>query len=207
VRTSRGFDEWQANKRQRPAGTCSACRQVKELRQREPEALCGACWAKLDRRAKKEADPLAVQRDAKKCEKKIRSEMNKLLNIADAVDGLIAIEDQKQLERVAKLYLQPIIGDPGDHGHGGFGHDRDQDDATTIGDGSSTDSAVDAKPADGAFAPGPPARNIWWSMTPDQKKQAAAEGFRAWLAKKRAEAEGEQRPQSDPVDDGHTLPT
>jgi hypothetical protein len=149
---------------------------------------------KIDRQEKKEADPRAAERDAKKCEKKIRSEMNKLLNIADAVDGLIAVEDQRQLERVAKLYLQPIIGEAGDHGHARFGHDRDQDGATKTGDGPTEKSAADPKAADGAIAPQAQARNPWFSLTRKEQAQFAAKCRRASQEKKRAEGD---EPQSD----------
>ena len=119
--TAIGFDNWVAEKRQRAKGLCTECGDEKELRQIEPEPLCGACLEKLRRREAKENDPIAALKDAKKRDKKVRSEMNKVLNVVDALDSLIADEHLSQLARIAKLYLQPIIGSPDDDGHG---HDR-----------------------------------------------------------------------------------
>ena len=64
------FDRWIKKKRQRPVGICNECGREKELRKREPEPLCGACYMKINRQEKKDADPLAAKYDAKKREKK-----------------------------------------------------------------------------------------------------------------------------------------
>jgi hypothetical protein len=147
---------------------------------------------------------MAVFKDAKKRQKKVRLEMNKLLNIVDALDGLIADEHLKLLELVAKLYLQPIIGSPkGDgHGHGESARDHDhapegaeigahpgmKKDAPAVVPDQSTPEAHDSvsPSSNGAFAPAPPARNAWFSMTRDQQKKYTAERRQAAQAAKRA---------------------
>jgi hypothetical protein len=117
--------------------------------------------------------------------------MNKVLNVVDAVDGLIAVDDKTQLERVAKRYLQPIIGSPGEHIDGGLAYHRDPRVGTTMGDSAAAEGPADSPPSD----------NPWWSMTPDQKKEYAATRLRAKLAEKRAEGEPQQLPLSFPRDD------
>lgn len=131
AKTASQFDHWVAIKRQRPIGICSECDHEKELRQREPEPLCGACLEKLRRVEAKKNDPAAAQKDTKKRDKKIRSEMNKVLNVVDALDGLVANEHLKLLSGIAKLYLKPIIAwsDGDGHGHDEIERDRDPEPA------------------------------------------------------------------------------
>lgn len=126
MKTASEFDQWLETKRERPVGICNECGREKELRQREPEPLCGACYMKIDRQEKKAADPLAVIKDAKKRDKKIRAEMCKVLNVVDALEGLVSPGDLKQLERVAKKHLRPIIEAPDSDGHVLGENERDQ---------------------------------------------------------------------------------
>jgi hypothetical protein len=135
MKTALEFDEWVKEKRQRPVGICNECGREKELRQREPEPLCGACYMKIDRREKKAADLLAAMKDARKRDKKIRAEMCKMLNIVDALEGFVAPDDLKQLERVAKKYLRTIIDGPDGCGHGHDESERDQESEPASGDG------------------------------------------------------------------------
>jgi hypothetical protein len=123
--TSPKFDEWLTEKRQRPIGRCSECLRETELRQREPAPLCGACLEKVRRREARSSDPGATNRDVKKRERRLRAELSKLLNVADALEGLINPEDHRELERIAKHYLKALI-DPGSHGHEDDAQDRDQ---------------------------------------------------------------------------------
>ena len=59
AKTAGQFDKWMEKKRQRPIGICGECGREKELRQREPEPLCGACLEKLRRADIRENDPAA----------------------------------------------------------------------------------------------------------------------------------------------------
>jgi len=132
--TSGEFDRWIAEKRQRPIGICNECGGEKELRQRSPEPLCGACYMKIDRQAKKEADPLAAQKRDRKRDKKIRSEMNKVLNVVYALDGLVADQHLNELSRIAKLHLRPIISAPDETGHRCVLDTSDQEPAAVASD-------------------------------------------------------------------------
>jgi hypothetical protein len=128
VKTASEFDARMKTKRQRPIGICGDCGNEKELRQREPEPLCGACLEKLRRAEAKENDPEAALRDARKPDKKVRSGMNRVLDIADAVDGFIPVEDVNALRAIARRNLMRVVAEPdGDgHGHDEIEHDHDQ---------------------------------------------------------------------------------
>src|SRR5579862_909057 len=109
MRTGEPFDQCLEVKRQRPVGICNSCRREIELRQREPDQLCGSCYMRADRKNKKEGDPLAALKDLKKRNRKLRSEMNRLLNIVDALEGLIDNRHLQELAEIAAAYLKPIL--------------------------------------------------------------------------------------------------
>lgn len=119
AKTASQFDHRVEKRRQRPIGICDECGREKELRQRDPEPLCGACLENLRRAETKANDPAAARKSAMNLEKKIRSEMIKLLNVADALEGLVPTEDVNALRAIAKHNLTPIIVglDGGGHGH------------------------------------------------------------------------------------------
>jgi site-specific DNA-cytosine methylase len=141
MKTAAGFDEWLQSKRQRPVGICGECAHEKELRQLEPEQLCGACLENLRRAEAKGNDPAAARKDAKKREKKIRSEMNKVLNAVDALDGLVANEHLNDLSIIAKLYLKLIIDGPDGDGHGHDETGRDHDSEPAVDDPQESQNA------------------------------------------------------------------
>ena len=134
-----GFDQWMETKRQRPVGICNSCRREIELRQREPEQLCGPCYMRADRKNKKEADPLVALTELKKRNRKIRSEMNRLLNIVDALEGLIDRRQLEELSQIAAAHLKPILAQSRTDSSGHTESVRDRDHCL----GKSSDDSAD----------------------------------------------------------------
>jgi hypothetical protein len=204
--TAGEFDKRLKEKRQRPVGVCSDCGHEKELRQLEPERLCGACLEKLRRKESKESDPAAVLRDEKKRQKKVRSELVRILNAVDGLSGHLPAKDLAEISGIVKIHLAPLVGTVEHAGHGEFGRDRDSDSgpdgsvATSDGAGTHDDSDNDGhghgeSERDRGGSVKAPVRNPWFSMTRDEQTQYAAQKRREAAAKRAAEhAEAADQP-------------
>lgn len=155
---------------------------------------------------------MAVLKDEKKRQKKVRSELVRILNAVDALAGHLPTRDLDEISRIVKFYLAPIIGSPdlAGHGHEDFGHDRDPatSDGPAIEDESRVPTPIDEEPvtgpqvavskaSDAEFASKPPAPNPrWYDLPQEERDRRIAAGRDAYFARLRALHEAKRKEQA-----------